>query len=87
MYLPIQSQPDCAAAWRAAVAGVDAQQGDSAYNVVIDVTNPLAGASLFAGSDHAVVCQKGLETPSPKQLSPKGRVARLPAAAAPTTAL
>jgi hypothetical protein len=46
MYLPIQSQPDCAAAWRAAVAGVDAQYGDSAYNVVIDVTNPLAGGGL-----------------------------------------
>ncbi len=45
MYLPIPSQPDCASAWRAAVAGVDAKPGDSSHNVIIDVANPLAGAT------------------------------------------
>ena len=46
MYLPIPPQPDCASAWRAAVAAVDAQQGDSAYNVVVDIADPVVGANL-----------------------------------------
>lgn len=46
MYLPIPPQPDCASAWRAAVAAVDGQQGDSAYNVVIDIVDPISGANL-----------------------------------------
>lgn len=46
MSLPILPQPDCASAWRAAVAAVDLQPGDSAYNVLIDIANPLAGTSI-----------------------------------------
>jgi hypothetical protein len=46
MYLPIAPQPDCASAWREAVRAVDSRTGHSAYNVIIDVENPLAGASL-----------------------------------------
>ena len=46
MYLPITPQPDCASAWREAVRAVDGRTGHSAYNVIIDVENPLAGASL-----------------------------------------
>ena len=40
MYLPVPPQPDCAAAWRAAVRAVDSQSGHSAYNVIIDVADP-----------------------------------------------
>ena len=40
MYLPVPPQPDCAAAWRAAVGAVDSQSGHSAYNVIIDVVDP-----------------------------------------------
>jgi hypothetical protein len=43
MYLPIPSQPDCARAWREAVRAVDAAPGREAYNVVIDIADPLAG--------------------------------------------
>jgi hypothetical protein len=46
MSLPIKPQPDCASAWRAAVAAVDLQPGDSAYNVLIDIADPLAGAGI-----------------------------------------
>jgi hypothetical protein len=42
MYLPVPPQPDCAAAWRAAVGAVDSQSGHSAYNVIIDVADPTA---------------------------------------------
>jgi len=45
MYLPVQPQRDCASAWREAVRVVDAQVGDSAYNVIIDVVDPTAGAT------------------------------------------
>lgn len=44
MYLAIQQQPDCASAWREAVRAVDARPGHSAYNVVIDIANPVVGA-------------------------------------------
>lgn len=43
MYLAIPPQPDCASAWRAAVKAVDLRPGDSAYNVVIDIADPIAG--------------------------------------------
>ena len=43
MYLPIPSQPDCVSAWREAVRHVDMQSGHHAYNVIIDVTDPLRG--------------------------------------------
>lgn len=46
MSLPIKPQPDCASAWRAAVAAVDQLPGDSAYNVLIDIVDPLAGAGI-----------------------------------------
>ncbi len=46
MYLPVPSQPDCATAWLEAVKLVDAQPGHEAINVVIDVANPLAAATL-----------------------------------------
>jgi hypothetical protein len=45
MYLPVPPQPDCACAWREAVRAVDAQPGHSAYNVIIDVCDPIANAS------------------------------------------
>ena len=46
MYLPIPSQPDCASAWRAAVAMVDKKAGHSAYNVIIDIADPINGTTL-----------------------------------------
>ena len=46
MYLPIPSQPDCATAWREAVRRVDAAPGREAYNVVIDVADPVADATV-----------------------------------------
>ena len=39
-------QPDCAAAWFAAVQFVDCQGGHEAHNVLIDVDDPTAGASF-----------------------------------------
>jgi len=45
MYLPVQPQRDCASAWREAVRAVDGQVGDSAYNVIIDIADPTAGAT------------------------------------------
>lgn len=67
MYLPVPSQPDCAGAWREAVRAVDARPGHSAYNVIIDVTDPIANATL-ADARVAVVdeflsgCEKSVET-------------------------
>lgn len=46
MYLPIPPQPDCASAWREAVRAVDGRPGHSAYNVIIDVADPIAKATL-----------------------------------------
>lgn len=46
MYLPTRPQPDCASAWLEAVRQVDAQHGHEAHNVVIDVADPTAGATL-----------------------------------------
>ncbi len=46
MYLPVPSQPDCAAAWRDAVRAVDAAPGHQAYNVIIDVSDPVASATV-----------------------------------------
>ncbi len=45
MYLPVQPQPDCAAAWREAVRAVDLATGHQAYNVIIDVADPVANAT------------------------------------------
>ncbi|ARR52640.1 hypothetical protein HY78_03850 [Rhizorhabdus wittichii DC-6] len=46
MYLPVPPQPDCVSAWREAVALVDGRPGHHDFNVVIDVADPLARASL-----------------------------------------
>jgi hypothetical protein len=46
MYLPVPSQPDCLSAWREAVRLVDAERGHHSYNVIIDVKDPIARASL-----------------------------------------
>src|ERR1700720_2229811 len=56
MYLPVPSQPDCASAWREAVRAVDAKPRHTAYNVIIDVKDPVANASL-ADARVAVVNQ------------------------------
>ncbi|MDX2287633.1 MAG: hypothetical protein NW217_02255 [Hyphomicrobiaceae bacterium] len=42
MYLAIPPQPDCATAWLAAAEAVYACRGREAYNVVIDVADPVA---------------------------------------------
>ena len=46
MYLPVPSQPDCATAWREAVRAADDVPGHKAYNVVIDIADPVSGASM-----------------------------------------
>ncbi len=46
MYLPVPPQPDCVSAWLKAVRLVNARPGHHDHNVVIDVANPLARASL-----------------------------------------
>lgn len=46
MYLPVPPQPDCYSAWREAVRHVDAETGHHAYNVIVDIENPLARAGL-----------------------------------------
>lgn len=45
MYLPIRSQPDCPSAWREVVRVVDDQRGHSAYNVIIDIADPIANTT------------------------------------------
>jgi len=42
----VPPQPDCATAWLAAAQFVDGQKNHEAHNVLIDVENPTAGASL-----------------------------------------
>jgi hypothetical protein len=46
VYLPVPPQPNCAAAWLEAAKTVDGQVGHEAHNVMIDVVNPTAGATL-----------------------------------------
>lgn len=46
MYLPVPSQPDCVSAWREAVRLVDGAAGHQAHNVIIDVADPSARATL-----------------------------------------
>jgi hypothetical protein len=46
VYLPVKPRPDCASAWLEAVRAVDAEPGHEAHNVVIDVADPTAGATL-----------------------------------------
>ncbi len=45
MYLAVPPQPDCATAWREAVRAVDGQPSHSAYNVIIDIADPMANAT------------------------------------------
>jgi hypothetical protein len=53
VYLPTKPQPDCASGWLEAVQAVDASPGHEAHNVVIDVADPIAGATL----EHPVVAR------------------------------
>lgn len=46
MYLPIPPQPDCVSAWLEATKTVDKQTGHEAHNVIIDVADPTARATL-----------------------------------------
>ncbi len=46
MFLPIESKSTCVAGWLAATAAVDNQRHHEAYNVVIDVTDPLAQTAV-----------------------------------------
>jgi hypothetical protein len=67
MYLPIPPQPDCASAWREAVRAVDAQPGHAAYNVIVDVANPIADAvgqdaRITVVDDFLSGCEKSVET-------------------------
>ena len=67
MYLPIPPQPDCVSAWREAVRSVDGQPGHSAYNVIIDVADPIANATgqdprIAVVDDFLAGCDKSVET-------------------------
>jgi hypothetical protein len=67
MYLAIPPQSDCAAAWREAVRAVDARPGRSAYNVIMDIGNPIANATLedprvALVDDFLSACDKSIET-------------------------
>jgi thymidylate synthase len=46
VYLAVKPQPDCALAWLEAVRQVDAEPGHEAHNVMIDVADPTAAATL-----------------------------------------
>ena len=46
MYLAVPPQPDCVSAWRQALRLVDAQPGHEAYNVIIDVANPVGRSTM-----------------------------------------
>jgi thymidylate synthase len=46
MYLPIPPQPDCVRAWREAVRLADQQPHHEAHNVVIDILDPVANATM-----------------------------------------
>lgn len=45
MYIAVPSQPDCATGWREALRTV-IDHGLEAHNVILDITDPTAGASL-----------------------------------------
>ncbi len=47
MYIALPKQPDCISAWREAVGQVDAQPGHNAYNVIIDIADPVANATML----------------------------------------
>ena len=67
MYLPVPPQPDCASAWRAAFGAVDAKSGHAAYNVIVDVLDPISNttrqdARIVTVDDFLASCDKSLET-------------------------
>jgi len=67
MYLPVPPQPDCASAWREAFRAVDAKSGHAAYNVIVDVVDPVANttrqdARIAIVDDFLSGCDKSLET-------------------------
>ncbi|MFG1307271.1 hypothetical protein V5F34_24415 [Xanthobacter autotrophicus] len=67
MYLPVPSQPDCVSAWREAVRLVDAEPHHEAYNVVIDVQDPVSNANrqdsrVAVVDDFLSGCDKSVET-------------------------
>jgi hypothetical protein len=67
MYLPIPPQPDCVSAWREAIRAVDARSGHAAYNVIIDVIDPIANttrqdARIAIVDDFLSTCDKSAET-------------------------
>lgn len=67
MYLPVPTQPDCASAWREAFRAVDAKSGHAAYNVIVDVMDPVANttrqdARIAIVDDFLSGCDKSLET-------------------------
>src|SRR6202790_1710759 len=45
MYLTVPPQPDCVTTWREAVRVLDARPGHCDYNVIMDITDPIAGAA------------------------------------------
>lgn len=45
MYLPVPTQPDCATAWREAMRAV-IRHGNEAHNVILDIADPVGGATL-----------------------------------------
>jgi len=53
MYLPIQPQQTCAAAWLEAAAAVDALPGHEAHNVIIGVSEPMG----MADGDANIIAQ------------------------------
>jgi hypothetical protein len=46
VYLAVKPQPDCASGWLEAVRQVDGQPGHEAHNVLVDVADPTAAATL-----------------------------------------
>ena len=51
MYLAIPPQPDCASAWLAATEAVYGEPGKEAYNVLIDVADPVGNNKR----DHPII--------------------------------
>ena len=67
MYLPVPPQRDCASAWREAFRAVDAKSNHAAYNVIVDVVDPIANttrqdARIAIVDDFLSGCDKSLET-------------------------
>lgn len=64
MHHSIPKQPDCVAAWREAVRWVEGEPGHQAHNVMIDIADPLARATLsdpVVGEVDAFLRSKGVK--------------------------